>query len=144
MPVKTVLKLRNGTAAQWTSTNPTLAKGEMGVETDTNKFKFGDGTTAWTSLPYVATSSGSTSVDWANVLNKPSTFTPSSHTHPTSEVTGLDTALAGKASTTHTHATSDVTGLDTALAGKASTTHTHATSDVTGLDTALAAKAPLV
>jgi hypothetical protein len=119
MPVKTVIKLRNGTAAQWTSTNPTLVKGELGIETDTNKFKFGDGTTAWTALPYVVTSSGSTTVDWADVLNKPATFTPSSHTHPTSDVTGLDTALAGKASTTHTHAQADVTDLTTDLAAKA-------------------------
>jgi len=58
----------------------------------------------------------------------------------TSDVTGLDAALTGKASTSHTHATSDVTGLDAALAGKASTSHTHATSDVTGLDAALTAK----
>lgn len=40
-------------------------------------------------------------------------------------------------------ATSDVTGLDTALTGKADASHTHTTSQVTGLDTALAAKAPL-
>lgn len=35
-----------------------------------------------------------TAVAWADVTGKPSTFTPSAHTHPTSEVTGLDTALA--------------------------------------------------
>ena len=35
-----------------------------------------------------------------------------SDAHPTSAVTGLDTALAGKAATSHSHATSDVTGLD--------------------------------
>jgi hypothetical protein len=41
------------------------------------------------------------------------------HTHPTSEVVGLDTALSGKAASPHTHAQADVTGLVTALAGKA-------------------------
>ena len=41
-----------GTAAQWTSANPTLAVGEGGYETDTGLKKFGDGSTAWTSLPY--------------------------------------------------------------------------------------------
>ena len=46
------IQLRRGTAAQWTSANPTLASGEVGVETDTNKQKIGDGTTAWTSLAY--------------------------------------------------------------------------------------------
>lgn len=48
------IQLRNGTAAQWTSANPTLALGEIGVEKDTSKFKIGDGTTAWTSLGYAA------------------------------------------------------------------------------------------
>jgi len=46
------IQLRRGTAAQWTSANPTLASGEVGVETDTNKQKVGDGSTAWNSLAY--------------------------------------------------------------------------------------------
>jgi hypothetical protein len=52
MAVVTQIQVRRGTAAQWTSTNPTLAAGEWGYETDTNKVKIGDGTTAWTSLSY--------------------------------------------------------------------------------------------
>ena len=40
------------TAAQFTSANPTLADGVLGIETDTGSIKIGDGTTAWTSLPY--------------------------------------------------------------------------------------------
>lgn len=43
---------RNDTSANWASINPILLKGEMGVESDTKKFKFGDGTTAWNSLEY--------------------------------------------------------------------------------------------
>ncbi len=43
---------RRGTAAQWTSANPILAAGEIGFETDTNKFKIGDGTNRWASLTY--------------------------------------------------------------------------------------------
>jgi hypothetical protein len=46
------IKLRRDLAATWTSTNPTLAAGEPGYETDTKKIKYGDGTTAWTSLGY--------------------------------------------------------------------------------------------
>jgi hypothetical protein len=46
------IQLRNGTAAQWTSANPTLAVGEMGAETDTGRFKIGTGSTAWNSLGY--------------------------------------------------------------------------------------------
>ena len=41
------------------------------------------------------------------------------HTHTTSEVTGLSTALSGKAAKSHTHTTSQVSGLDAALDGKA-------------------------
>jgi len=48
------IQIRNGTAAQWTSANPTLAVGEMGAETDTGKFKIGTGSTAWNSLAYAA------------------------------------------------------------------------------------------
>jgi hypothetical protein len=46
------LQFRRGTAADWTSANPTLAAGEMGIETDTSRFKVGNGATAWTSLLY--------------------------------------------------------------------------------------------
>lgn len=45
---------RHDTAANWSTINPVLALGEMGVETDTHKFKFGDGTTAYNELPYAA------------------------------------------------------------------------------------------
>jgi hypothetical protein len=41
------------------------------------------------------------------------------------DVTGLQTALDGKAGATHSHIIADVTGLQTALNGKAATTHTH-------------------
>jgi hypothetical protein len=53
MAVVTQIQVRRGTASQWTSTNPTLAAGEFGFETDTNKLKCGNGATAWTSLAYI-------------------------------------------------------------------------------------------
>lgn len=53
MSVVTQIQVRRGTAAQWTSANPTLAAGEWGYETDTNKGKIGNGSTAWNSLPYI-------------------------------------------------------------------------------------------
>jgi hypothetical protein len=52
MPVSTKIQHRRDTAANWTSTNPTLNAGEIGFETDTLKFKIGNGSTAWTSLTY--------------------------------------------------------------------------------------------
>jgi hypothetical protein len=53
MSVVTQIQVRRGTAAQWTSANPTLASGEWGFETDTNKGKIGNGVTAWNSLAYI-------------------------------------------------------------------------------------------
>lgn len=56
MPTK--IQLRRGTAAEWSAANPVLSAGEVGVERETGvspKLKVGDGTTAWNSLPYVAT-----------------------------------------------------------------------------------------
>lgn len=51
--IKVQMQQRRDTAANWTSTNPTLLSGELGYETDTGKFKIGDGSTVWTSLAYV-------------------------------------------------------------------------------------------
>ena len=50
--VQTRIQLRHDTAANWTSVNPVLLEGEVGIETDTLKQKVGDGSTAWNSLPY--------------------------------------------------------------------------------------------
>jgi len=52
----TRMQQRRGTAAQWISTNsgngPILAIGEIGYESDTNKFKIGDGVNHWLNLSY--------------------------------------------------------------------------------------------
>lgn len=45
-------QLRRDTAANWASVNPVLGDGEPAIETDTRRKKYGDGVTAWTSLPY--------------------------------------------------------------------------------------------
>lgn len=56
MPVNTRIQLRRGTAAaganQWV--DQVLAAGEVGFESDSGKFKIGDGTTAWNSLGYAS------------------------------------------------------------------------------------------
>ena len=51
VPVK--MAQRRDTAANWTSANPTLLAGEIGIESDTLKWKVGTGSTAWTSLGYI-------------------------------------------------------------------------------------------
>jgi hypothetical protein len=48
----TRMQQRRGTAAQWTASNPVLNAGEIGFESDNNKFKIGDGTNHWADLPY--------------------------------------------------------------------------------------------
>jgi predicted nucleic acid-binding Zn-ribbon protein len=48
----TRMQQRRGTASQWTTANPVLAAGEIGFETDTGKFKIGDGTNTWSLLKY--------------------------------------------------------------------------------------------
>ena len=48
----TRIKLRRDTAANWTQENPVLAAGEPGLETDTGKVKYGNGTTPWAQLSY--------------------------------------------------------------------------------------------
>jgi hypothetical protein len=48
------IQVRRGTATDWTTANPTLAAGEVGFETTTNKIKVGDGSTAWSSLSYIS------------------------------------------------------------------------------------------
>lgn len=54
----TQFQVRNDTAANWTSANPTLLAGEIGYENNTNAMKIGDGVTAWNSLPYSPSSAG--------------------------------------------------------------------------------------
>jgi len=52
MPVQ--IQLRRGTTSQWSTANPTLASGEVGVDTTLTKFKVGNGSTAWNSLGYAS------------------------------------------------------------------------------------------
>ena len=47
-----LMKQRYDTAANWTAQNPTLLAGEFGIESNTKRWKVGDGSTAWTSLLY--------------------------------------------------------------------------------------------
>ena len=54
------IQFRRGTAAEWSSANPLLAQGEMGLEWDTNKFKIGTGSTYWNSLGYSSGQTGAT------------------------------------------------------------------------------------
>ena len=71
--LKTKIILRNDTAANWTSVDPVLAIGEMGVETDTGRFKFGkageNGNLKWSELTYADEVIDIPEVNYASVTN---------------------------------------------------------------------------
>lgn len=52
MQTTTTLRFRTDTSANWTRVNPTLSEGEPGYETDTGRFKIGNGYANWNSLIY--------------------------------------------------------------------------------------------
>ena len=69
------MQQRRGTAAQWTAANPILAAGEIGFETDTSKFKMGNGSSAWSALQYFANAAELAAIvdgapDLLNTLNE--------------------------------------------------------------------------
>lgn len=49
----TRIKLRRSSLGEWNESNPVLAMGEAGYETDSRRLKIGDGLTAWSGLDYV-------------------------------------------------------------------------------------------
>ena len=124
------IRVRRDTAENWSLNNIVLKVGEPGLETDTNKLKFGNGTTPWNSLPYLAGSGGSGSSPVESVAGKTGVVTLSkgdvglNNVDNTSDInkpisTDTQTALNGKSPTVHSHAISDVSGLQTALDNKA-------------------------
>ena len=60
------IQLRRDTAANWVSSNPVLRAGEVGIETDTLKFKIGNGSSTWTQITNYA---NVTSTGLSNSLN---------------------------------------------------------------------------
>ena len=60
MAVQTQIQMRRGTASSWTSTNPILAAGEIGFESDTNRIKIGNGSSTWSALAYTASAVANT------------------------------------------------------------------------------------
>ncbi len=94
------IQIRRDTAANWTATNPTLAQGEPGLETDTNRVKYGDGTLPWNSLDY-ASGGGLTETDvssdplWIAV----NTFGATSYSHDAETWTPTYKLAMGEGST---------------------------------------------
>lgn len=154
----TRMQQRRGTAAQWTAANPTLAAGEIGFETDTSKFKMGNGSSAWTALTYFANAADLAAIiDGApallNTLNElaesigedPAFFTSvannlSAHSTDTTSVHGIaNTAVLATISALDTAKTEAVQNAATAADTKIST-HNSDTTQVHGIaDTSLLA-----
>lgn len=59
--VSTKVQVRKDTSSNWTSTNPILAAGEIGLETNTGSFKIGNGSNTWSALSYFSTTASSAS-----------------------------------------------------------------------------------
>lgn len=141
MAVVTQIQIRRGTAAQWTSANPTLASGEFGYETDTGKFKIGDGSTAWNSLSYKAagtvtsitagtglsggsiTTSGTIAIDTATTVDVSTaqTLTNKTLTSPTLNAPLINLSLNAQTGTTYTFVLADNGKLVTASNASAQT-----------------------
>lgn len=77
----------------------------------------------------IYTAGSATSVPWSGVTGKPSTFTPSAHTHDDRYYTEseINSKLDGKSNTGHTHDDRYYTEseMNTKLAGKSDTSHSH-------------------
>jgi hypothetical protein len=54
MSRETNIQIRRGNASRWADVNPILDSGEMGYESDTGRFKIGDGDISWNLLDYAA------------------------------------------------------------------------------------------
>jgi hypothetical protein len=97
--ISTKIQTRSDTAANWTSTNPTLATGEIGFESDTGKFKIGDGSTVWTGLAYTA--SGDVT------LTGTQTLTNKTLTAPVINAAKINLAFNAQTGTTYTLVAAD-------------------------------------
>ena len=137
MAVVTQIQVRRGTASQWTSTNPTLAAGEWGFETDTGKAKIGTGSANWTSLSYFGgtgtvssitagtglsggtiTSTGTIAIDTATTVD---VSTAQTLTNKTLTAPVINLALNAQTGTTYTFALTDNGKLVTASNASAQT-----------------------
>jgi hypothetical protein len=148
----TRMQQRRGTAAQWTAANPILAAGEIGFETDTNKFKMGNGSSTWSALQYFANAAELAAIidgapDLLNTLNElaasigddPTFFTSvannlSAHASDTTSVHGIaNTALLATQQNVDDKIATATTIIDNTI-GTSVTAHIEATTGIHGID----------
>lgn len=96
---------KRGTSSDIASVNPILLDGEIVFETDTKKFKFGDGSTSWNNLPYAVLPNSGVSISGINIISGSGNFNTltvssvpvsvSGHSHTSSNITNFNTAVSG-------------------------------------------------
>lgn len=125
MAVVTQIQIRRGTAAQWTSANPTLAAGEFGWESDTNKAKIGNGSTAWSSLSYAITGTSGT------VTSVVASTGLTGGTITSTGTIAIDTTVTADLTTAQTFTNKTLTApvINLALNAQTGTTYTFALTD---------------
>lgn len=96
---------RRGTAAALASVNPVLLAGEMVVETDTRRIKFGDGTSAWNSLSYAILPNSGVAISGASITSSSGNFT-------SLQVNGTGVSISG-----HSHTSANITDFNSSVSG---------------------------
>jgi len=119
-------QLRRDTTTNWTTYNPVLQAGEIGIDTVLNKFKIGNGSSVWSALSY------------GSILASELTAAITSHNSTTTNVHGIaDTAaLATKTysdSAVSTAIASEVTARNSAVSTAKVSTHNSATTNIHGI-----------
>jgi Major tropism determinant N-terminal domain len=96
------IQFRHDTAANWTSVNPVMMEGELGLEIDSGKFKLGNGMQAWNDLEYASGPAGPAGADGADGEQGPqgdpttvNGYTGSSITLTAADVGALSAAALG-------------------------------------------------
>ena len=64
------IQLRRGISTTWTADNPELAQGEIGIETNTGKFKIGDGIHLWNALSYATVTPDDLATEIATAISE--------------------------------------------------------------------------
>ena len=100
----TILNKR-GTAKDLSRTNMVLGSGEMCLETDTNKIKFGDGITSWNNLEYAILPNSGVSINYPSISGGSGNFnflrvngtsvSVSGHSHTASNITDFNSSVSG-------------------------------------------------
>ena len=127
MPYK--IQIRRGTAAEWTAANPILLIGELGLETDTNLIKAGNGSTAWTSLTYYTGAVGATGATGATGAAGPTGATGATGATGPQGIAGGN---AGRIYYLWAGVTADVVGYKKAVTSPSPNVETTITTAVTG------------